>query len=474
MKKVFLPLLALTMSLSAMAQNGDPILMKINGKPITRSEFEYSYNKNSSIEGAVEHKTIDEYVEMFVNYKLKVEAAEAAHMDTLTSFKNEFTQYRDIQLKPYLVDSVFIDSVANEVYKQTQIQLQGKDMLRVAHLLLLVPQNASQTMVKGVSHRIDSIYNAIKQGADFAEMAKTYSEDRGTRAKGGELPWIGPGMTLKEFEDAAYQLQNGEVSKPVKSSVGFHIIKMLERKQLEPYAQLKPQIIAGLKRQGIEETSADHRINKIVDASHGRLTREAVLDSVMTAEVKNNADLKYLIEEYHDGLLLYEISKREVWDPASNDQQTLARIFKKNKKSYAWSEPHFRGFVISAKSLQALKSAQKILKKYGDEDWQAVVKKELNKDSVQVRIVGPMLVKKGENKLVDQYVFGGEAVKTRTPFVYTGLQGKKLKQPAVYTDVKSQVEATLQEQLEKAWVEKLRSQFTVEVDKSVLATVNKH
>ena len=474
MKKFFLPIFALAFSLSAFAQSNDPVLMHINGKPVTRSEFEYSYNKNSNIEGAVEHKTVDEYVEMFVNYKLKVEAAEAMRMDTLSSFKGEFAQYRDIQLKPFLVDSAFIDSVAYSVYTQTQAQLKGKDMLRVAHILLMVPQNATQGAVDFTSHRIDSIYDALKHGADFAEMAKQFSDDRGTRAKGGELPWIGPDMTLKEFENAAYALQNGEMSRPVKTSVGFHIIKMLERKQLEPYAQLKSMIVEGLKRQGIEENSADYRIGKIVEASHGRLTREAVLDSVMNAEVATNADLKYLIEEYHDGLLLYEISKQEIWDPASNDKQALAKIFKKNKKTYAWDEPRFKGFVISAKSEQALKKAKKLLKKYGEGEWQAEIKKQLNKDSVQVRVVGPVLVKKGENKLADQFIFGGDEVKTRAPFVFAGVQGKKLKQPATYVDVKSQVETTLQERLEKAWIEKLRQQFPVEIDKAVLATVNKH
>ena len=115
-----------------------------------------------------------------------------------------------------------------------------------------------------------------------------------------------------------------------------------------------------------------------------------------------------------------------------------------------------------------------MLKKYGEGEWQAEIKKQLNKDSVQVRVVGPVLVKKGENKLADQFIFGGDEVKTRAPFVFAGVQGKKLKQPATYVDVKSQVETTLQERLEKAWIEKLRQQFPVEIDKAVLATVNKH
>ena len=87
---------------TATAQTDDPVIMKIAGKDITRSEFEYSYNKNNS-EGVIDKKNVEEYVELFVNYKLKVQAALDERMDTLTSYKNEFRQYRDMQIRPALV-----------------------------------------------------------------------------------------------------------------------------------------------------------------------------------------------------------------------------------------------------------------------------------------------------------------------------------------------------------------------------------
>ena len=474
MKKSLLSVLALALGMTAFAQSADPVIMTINGKPITRSEFEYSYNKNGNIEGAVEKKTVDEYVDMFVNYKLKVAAAEAAQLDTMSSFLAEFEQYRNMQLTPHLVDTVYIDSVARSLYDRSKEQLKGEDLLRVSHILLLVRQDASEADVKKISDKADSLYQVILAGGDFSELAKKYSEDRGSAAKNGELPWIGPGMTLKEFEDAAYSLKPGEISKPLKSSVGFHLIKMLERKQLEPYDSLRANIITTLKRQGIEDASAEERIKKIVAASNGRLTREAVLDSVMTAEIAKTPSLKHLIEEYHDGLLLYEISKREVWDPASEDVENLKRIFKENKKKYAWTEPRYKGFVIHAKSEKALKQAKKVLKKNANGDWKKAIKQEVNKDSVVARVSGPYLVKKGENPYVDQFVFKGEVAKNKTLFSVSGVAGKKLSQPKHYTDVKSQVEADYQEQLEKAWIEKLRQQYSFTVDQSVLSTVNKH
>lgn len=131
--------------LACWGQTADPVLMRIQGKPVLRSEFEYSYNKNGNIEGAVEKKSVDEYVDMFVNYKLKVAAAEALRLDTLQSFKNEFMQYRDMQLLPHLVDTAYVDSIAFDLYQRTARQLEGKDMLRLQHILVFVKQGDSES-----------------------------------------------------------------------------------------------------------------------------------------------------------------------------------------------------------------------------------------------------------------------------------------------------------------------------------------
>ena len=98
-----LPLLAAMMltAVIALAQK-EPIVMTVNGVPVTRSEFEYSYNKNNG-EGIADKLTVEEYVELFVNYKLKVAAALDARLDTLSSFKEEYAMYRNQQVRPTLV-----------------------------------------------------------------------------------------------------------------------------------------------------------------------------------------------------------------------------------------------------------------------------------------------------------------------------------------------------------------------------------
>ena len=471
MKKITLFIFLLGLSLCAKAQVSNPVLMEVNGKKITKAEFEYSYNKNNGVEGAVEQKTVDEYVQMYVDYKLKVAEAEALKFDTLTSFKNEFRQYRDMQLTPLMIDNAFIDSIAHEQYSYIVDQLKGADLIRPAHILILLKQNASEAEKVAVSNKADSIYKALLAGADFAEMAQKYSDDKGTARNGGLLPWIGPGNTIKEFEDAAYALQTGELGAPVLSPVGYHVIMMKERKALEAYDDLKDEIIASLKQRGIEEASAEHAIKKAIDASNGALTREDVMQQLLSKGVAENPELQYLVNEYYDGLLLYEVAKTNVWDKAANDAVALDAHFKANKKAYKWDEPRFEGFVIHANDKAILKKAKKIVKKHADGDWRTAIQQELNKDSVVCLVQGPYLCKKGENKFIDAVKFKGKDAKPLRKYSMYDVVGKVKKQPTTYTDVKAQVVNDHTQNMEKQWVESLRKKYQVVIHKDVLETL---
>ena len=101
-------------SMGLSAQTDDPVIMTINGKPVLRSEFVYSYNKNNG-EDVLERKSVKDYVELFANYKRKVEAALDAHLDTLTSYKKEFRQYRDQQVLPTLINDDDIEKEARRL-----------------------------------------------------------------------------------------------------------------------------------------------------------------------------------------------------------------------------------------------------------------------------------------------------------------------------------------------------------------------
>lgn len=475
MKKTIAAIAVFFTAMTSFAQN--PVLMTVNGKNVTRAEFEYAYNKNNNVEGAVEQKTVDEYVDMFINYKLKVAEAEALHLDTLQSFRDEFRTYRDMQLTPHLVDQVFIDSVARSLYDRQLEAIGGKDLLDCSHILLMVHQTDDEATCKQVAQRADSIYQALLSGADFAEMARDLSQDTGSARNGGKLPTIYPGMTIPEFETEAYALQAGSMSKPFLSPVGYHIVLMHNRKQLESYETLYPTILATLKRQNIEEASAQAKIEKII-AETGK-TREEILLSVLDEQKIVTPDLEYLVQEYYDGLLLYEVAKSRVWDAAENDVAALEYTFKHNKKKYAWTEPRYNGFIISAKTAESAKKAQKLLKKGvpAGQDLRTFLKETVNKDSVVVMVSGPYLAKKGENSTIDNLAFGDasrEIKPLRKGYIFTTVTGKLQKQPKTYNDVKNEVTADLQRRLEEEWVAELRKKFTFSVNRDVLKTVNNH
>ena len=456
---------------SLFAQQNNDVVMIVNNKPVTKAEFEYSYNKNNGADAAVEQISVEEYAQMYVNYKLKVAEAEALGYDTLSSFVTEFRQYRDMQLTPMLVDTVFIENRANDYYRSMQQQLGGKHLLRCSHILLRLEQNAAQEVVAEAAKRADSLYAALKNGADFYELAKQHSGDPGSARNGGQLPWIGPGSTLKEFEDAAYSLAEGEISKPVLSPVGYHIIKMEERKSLDAYSVLRPMIIKMLKNQGIEEASAEANMNARIKASGGTLTREDVMQQLLREAVVKNPELQYLINEYYDGLLLYEVAKDKVWDVAAEDTVNLEAYFKQNKDNYKWDEPRFEGFVIQSNDKAVVKKVKKILKKHATSDWRKLLRQQVNKDSVVCSVQGPYLCKAGENKYVDYCVFKKKDVQPKLKYSIVETYGKKKKQPKTYFDVKSQVVADYTRILEEQWVESLRKKFSFTINEEVLSTL---
>lgn len=483
---------------AAHAQQNDPTIMTINGQPVSRSEFEYSYNKNNS-EGVIDKKTVNEYVDLFINYKLKVAAAYDAKIDTMSSFQKEFRSYRDQQIRPSFVADKDIEAEARKVYEDTKNRIGDRGLVKPAHILLYLAQDATDAQKKEAEQRADSIYNVLNakltpvykkvkgknvaQPVDsaafvksFAEMAKKFSQDPGSARNGGELPWLSPGQTLPEFEKAAYALKPGQLAKPVLSPVGYHVIYMKERKQFDPYDSLKVNIIRFLESRNIREKVAKDSIQRIVDASNGKLKAEDVLDERTNLLTAKDSDLKNLIREYHDGLMLYEISNRNVWDKAAKDEAGLAAFFKKNKKKYAWSEPRYKGMAYHVKNAEDVEAVKNCVKGLAFDKWADKLRTTFNNDSV-IRIrVEKGIFKKGDNALIDKEVFGVDTVaKPLKDYPIDAVYGKILKKgPEDYTDVKGLVTADYQDLLEQRWVADLRKKYPVVVNKEVLETVNKH
>lgn len=457
----------------AFAQSADPVIMKINGQPISRSEFEYSFNKNNS-EGVIDKKSVEEYVDLFINYKLKVEAAKAARLDTLKSFLDEFAGYRDQQIRPAIITDDDVEAEAKRIYTETQQRIDGNGgMIKPAHILVQVSQKATPEQREAAKAKIDSIYNVLKNGADFAETAKACSDDKNSAVKGGELSWIAKGMTLKEFEDAAWNLEKGQMSEPVLSPAGWHVILQKDKGNFYSYESQRNDILKFIDMRGLREKIIDNKLDSLSKAEN--TTSEKILEAKRIEMEAADSDLKNLIREYHDGLLLYEISNRTVWEKAATDTVGLENYFKKNKKNYKWDEPRFKGIAYHVKEQADVKAVKDAVKKLPFGKWADKLRTTFNNDSVLRIRVEKGLFKKGDNALVDREVFGVDTVaKPMKDYPIDAVYGKKLKAPKEMSDVRAQVLADYQDMLEKEWVAQLRRKFTVEVDEAVLKTVNKH
>lgn len=475
MKELLFALCATVVAGTATAQMDDPIVIRVNGEDVTRSEFEYSYNKNNT-DLVVDKASLDEYVELFVNYKLKVAAAKEAKLDTMASFQKEVADYRAQQAEEYLLDSAFIEQEARKTYDATVQHIGPDGLYQASHILIHLPQRASAPEQMRAKQRIDSIYSALKAGADFAELAKLHSEDSGSARDGGMLPWMFKGQLLKEFEVEALSMQPGEMSRPILSPVGYHIIYMNGRKQFEPYEFHREGILQFLEQRGIRADAKRSMGEKLARKIGGGITPEEALDRAEYELDEKYPDFRFLMNEFYEGSLLYEISLREVWDKAATDEKGLEKYFKKNKRKYRYDEPVYRGLVVHCVSDEVLKQVKQVVKKQPQEEWVKVIRGAFNSDSlVQVRMVrGPFT--KGKSVHADYYAFGvGERPDTVPSFPVTGVVGKLQKKgPDTYEDVRGEVTADYQNYLEQLWVKELRKKYAVVLYPEALATVNKH
>lgn len=193
----------------------DPVIMTVNGVDVPKSEFEYLYGKNSQQQ--LTQQPLDEYVEMFKLYKMKVEDAKAEGIDTLSAFRKEMAQYRRDLAAPYLADSVFLDKLLKETHDRAMQEVE------VSHIMLFKTPDPAQNAVK--CQRMDSIRGALLAGADFGELAAKVSEDRGSNQRGGKMGYITAQQYPYSFEIAAYATPEGAISEMVESPVGYHVIK---------------------------------------------------------------------------------------------------------------------------------------------------------------------------------------------------------------------------------------------------------
>jgi peptidyl-prolyl cis-trans isomerase SurA len=198
----------------------DPIMLIVGGDAVTRAEFESIYRKNNSKETSSDSKALEDYLQLFINFKLKVKAAKDLGKDTAKAFQTELKGYRRQLAQPYLTDKNVNDKLIQEAYDRSK-----KDV-RASHILIALPSEPLPKDTLAAYTKAMAIRARLMKGEDFALLARQNSEDPSAKQNDGDLGYFTSMMMVYPFESAAYLTPVGEISAPVRTKFGYHILKV--------------------------------------------------------------------------------------------------------------------------------------------------------------------------------------------------------------------------------------------------------
>jgi len=656
MKKLIVCISFLLGTLVVFAQKNDsPILMEIGDKKITLEEFEAIYNKNSDNKKNTKEE-VEDYLDLYIKFKLKVVEAEDLGMDTLPAFIQELEGYRKQLAQPYLSDREVTEKLIEEAYERMKYDVKaahilvkvtleadpkdtlaaynkimkirkrivgGEDfekvaaevsedpsaknnqgnlgyfsafqmvypfetaayetevgkismpvrtsfgyhlvktidkrkargIMKVAHIMVRADKKLGEEEINQKKEKIDEIYAKVTaKDADFTALARQYSEDKESAKRGGELPAFGAGKMVEEFETAAFALENdGDISVPILTDYGWHIIKRLELKNLESYEELYPTLKAKVARDSRANKSKEIVIENIKKENNfkedlkrrndfytavdqkkfnkGEWKAEDVakLDKVMfgfyptdgekfeykqtqfakrlenhmsrneptnvdlkpyinklyntvveemTMRFKNrrlpvvNKEFRMLLQEYREGILLFNITDEKVWSKAVKDSTGLEAFYQANKQNYMWGE-RVDAVIYKCSNEKVAKKVEKLIKVkakkgYNNED----ILKQINKDSQLNLTIEEGKFTKEQNELVAKAKWENKAVtklNNENEVVLIKVKEVLAPQPKLLDEVRGLVTSDYQNKLEKEWVETLRKKYPVKIHKEVLS-----
>lgn len=640
---IWISLLSSLFFLSTYAQT-DEILLTVGDEKVSSAEFERIYLKNNQMAQSSDRKSLEEYFDLFIIYKLKVAEAKAKGLHNSDEFKKELSGYRNQLIQPYLIDKETEEKLIQEAYERLKYEINASHILigvpanaepedtlliynktlkirerivngepfevvaratsddpsvkqnggvlgyftafqmvypfenaafntpvgevsmpirsrfgyhlvkvndkrpsigqvKTAHIMIAYPQNASKEQMLEAKTKIDSIYKLVLNNEDFAMLASRYSQDPGTAKNGGELNWFGTGRMVPEFEQAAFALQKpGQVSKPIQTRFGWHIIKLIDKKNVGSLEEMRSEIKSKFSRDERGKLSQSALINQIKEKQNFRVDSAALklmvnlLDSslykgkwnlpksynnqflfgfadrtitlkdlgdqissnfkhlvnipftvivdkfyndlvsysVISFEenrlINENQDLKFLLKEYHDGILLFEIMEKEVWTKSSSDTAGLKMFYNQNIDRYQWDK-RVHTLVYKSETEKIAKKAQKLLskdkgKKLSEEKF---IKKFTKKDKKLLTI--EEFASTPDNlrlKGYDSWSNGLSSIATTDKgFEFIRYIKTVENEPKPFSDIRGQVIADYQEYLEKEWIKSLREKHKVTVNEKV-------
>ena len=643
-------------TISVFSQATDPVLLQIANEKVTKNEFIKVFEKNNLKSEKPDNKAIEEYLDLYTNFRLKVIEAKALGMDTVKSFRDELAGYRKQLAQPYLADNEESEKMIREAYNHMQYDvrashilirldrlasatdtlaawnkimqlrkriLKGEDFGKVAaeasedasaknreaegrkikgnrgdlgyftafdmvypfestvynskinevsmpvrtdygyhlikvtdkapamgkfqlaHIILVYPAKATLDDSLKVADSANLAYKLLKEGSDFGDVAKKFSDDASTAGKGGVLPWFGVNRLPPDFILNIEKLkEKGDYSEPFQTMYGWHIIKLIDQKPIGSFDEEKEGIKQHIPRNDRNADIQDSFIAK-TKAKYGftqnlaaltELTK-TVTDSIFEASWKleqaasldknlftigtktytqadfakylastqrrgqkrdvaafvnqqydiyvkdavnqyadsqleaENPDFKSLIGEYHDGILLFDLTDKKVWSKAVKDTVGLQQYYEQNKNNYMW-ETRLDASVLTIKEPSIIKSLNKILKK-GASDEQILAK--FNHDSIQKVTIEHKKFAKGDNALVD----GIEWKPGTSKLIPLGDTANAIivvhkvvaPEPKLLNEIRGTITAEYQNYLEKAWISELRAKYPVIVNREIFNTI---
>jgi peptidyl-prolyl cis-trans isomerase SurA len=391
----------------------EPTIFSVADTKVPTKEFLYVYNKNNFREKKEDSiKALKEYLDLFVNFKLKVKEAEKQGLDTTKSFKDEFEGYRKQLVQPYLTDKKHLDSMVLEAYERMkkeinashiligtspsaspadtlkaynyineirQKALAGEDFgalarkysadssarfnqgnlgyftamqmvypfetkayqtkvneisdivrtqfgyhiikvndirpaqgkIQVAHIMLRRGQSDSPNESNELKNKIFGIYDQLKRGANWNDLVRQFSEDLNSKEKGGTLDWFGVGSITPAFENAAFALKNpGDISEPVETPYGWHILKLIGKKPLEPFSEVQSSIKSKINKESRSEASKELFITKLKKEYNFKEDAEGVKNAQLLVDSLNSNKKLPVLTQAQKDKTVFELNKK--------------------------------------------------------------------------------------------------------------------------------------------------------------------
>ncbi len=383
------------------ASKKDPVLMKVNGKPVTLSEFEYMYHKNNQQQ--VAQQPLEKYVDMFTTYKLKVADAEAAGIDTTKSFIKEYEGYRNELAMPYLRDTVAEENLRKMLYERM------KTNVLASHIMLPLGKNAEENASNKA--RLDSLRSCILAGQPFDSLAVKYSIDRSAVQNGGSMGYVTVGRFPYQFEDVCYNTPVGSVSEPFTTDFGWHIVKTFDVRPDEGEV-LVEHILKLYPRNATDEQKASvkHVMDSIYNVVKGgaEFEKVAIKESEDPGSAKQGGKLPYfghgrMVPQFDE--VSFKLAKGEISEPFETQYgiHIVKKLDSRSVGDYASVRDQLTGIIAARGNVAVDSKVEQLLKQYKLSENEKLIKR------LKSEVTLPDSL---DNKFIDKYLNSDEQLFT--------------------------------------------------------------